>query len=101
MAFSLWRTESLWWAIGCHAAWDWAESFLFGTADSGLLTNHHLLASHPVGKPLLSGGLTGPEGSVWYGVELIVTMLVIAFFLKPEPGSYADPNWTPNQPLSR
>jgi hypothetical protein len=34
-AFSLWRTGSLWWAIGFHAAWDWAQSFLFGVADSG------------------------------------------------------------------
>ena len=31
-AFSLWRTGSLWWAIGLHAAWDWAQSFLFGVA---------------------------------------------------------------------
>src|SRR5208282_5299386 len=25
---SLWRTGSLWWAIGFHAAWDWSQSFL-------------------------------------------------------------------------
>jgi len=25
---SLWRTGSLWWAIGFHASWDWAQSFL-------------------------------------------------------------------------
>ena len=34
---SLWRTGSLWWAIGCHASWDWAQSFLYGVADSGLM----------------------------------------------------------------
>lgn len=95
-AFSLWRTGSLWWAIGYHAAWDWAESFLFGTADSGLLVQHHLLASHPTGKPLLSGGLTGPEGSIFDLLEIVLSVAVIALFLKPEPGSYADPNWTPN-----
>ncbi len=26
-AFSLWRTGSLWFAVGLHASWDWAESF--------------------------------------------------------------------------
>ena len=33
---SLWRTGSLWWAIGFHTSWDWAQSFLYGVADSGL-----------------------------------------------------------------
>ena len=28
---SLWRTGSLWWAIGFHASWDWAQSFLYNT----------------------------------------------------------------------
>jgi len=27
---ALWRTGSLWWAIGFHMAWDWAQSFLYG-----------------------------------------------------------------------
>jgi membrane protease YdiL (CAAX protease family) len=61
---SLWRTGSLWWAIGFHAAWDWAQSFLYGVADSGLMVQGHLFATHPIGRPILSGGLTGPEGSI-------------------------------------
>jgi membrane protease YdiL (CAAX protease family) len=28
--FSLWRTSSLWWAIGAHTSWNWAQSFLYG-----------------------------------------------------------------------
>jgi len=63
-SFSLWRTGSLWWALGFHAAWDWAQSFLYGVADSGLMVQGHLFATHPVGRPFLSGGLTGPEGSL-------------------------------------
>jgi len=27
-SYSLWRSGSLWWAIGAHASWDWAQSFL-------------------------------------------------------------------------
>ncbi|WP_263379494.1 CPBP family intramembrane glutamic endopeptidase [Granulicella paludicola] len=62
---SLWRTGSLWWAIGMHAAWDWAQSFVFGVADSGHVVAFNLLHSHPQGSLLLSGGPTGPEGSVY------------------------------------
>jgi membrane protease YdiL (CAAX protease family) len=79
--FSLWRTGSLWWAIGFHASWDWAQSFLYGVADSGLMVQHHLLATHPVGKPLLSGGTTGPEGSIFIVAMLAIISLIILFTL--------------------
>ncbi|MEI2598332.1 CPBP family intramembrane glutamic endopeptidase, partial [Acinetobacter pittii] len=45
--YVLYRTGSLWWAIGFHATWDWAQSFLYGVRDSGLAMEGHLLASHP------------------------------------------------------
>jgi len=63
---SLWRTGSLWWAIGFHASWDWAQSFLYGVPDSGLMARGHLFATHALGRPWLSGGLTGPEGSILF-----------------------------------
>lgn len=31
---SLWYTGSLWWAVGFHAAWDWGQSYFYGTATS-------------------------------------------------------------------
>lgn len=98
--YSLWRTGSLWWAIGYHAAWDWAQSFLFGTPDSGLMMKQHFLSCHSLGPVLLSGGVTGPEGSIFDIVEIVVTLLVIYFALPAEAGSYADPNWTPNDRIS-
>jgi uncharacterized protein len=76
--YSLWRTGSLWWAIGFHMAWDWAQSFLYGVADSGLMIQHHLLATHPVGKPILSGGTTGPEGSIFVVAVLGIVAVIIA-----------------------
>jgi membrane protease YdiL (CAAX protease family) len=78
---SLWRTGSLWWAIGFHASWDWAQSFLYGVADSGTMVQHHLLATHPVGKPILSGGATGPEGSLFILAILALISLIILFTL--------------------
>jgi len=79
--FSLWRTGSLWWAIGFHTSWDWGQSFLYGVADSGLMVEHHLLSTHPVGKPILSGGTTGPEGSILIVGILVVISFVIFFTL--------------------
>jgi len=32
VCLSIWRTGSLWCAVGIHAAWDWGQSFLFGVA---------------------------------------------------------------------
>ena len=40
---SLWYTGSLWWAIGFHMAWDWAQSFFYGTSDSGMVAQGHFL----------------------------------------------------------
>lgn len=73
--FVLWRTGSLWWAIGVHAGWDWAQSYLFGVADSGGVSAFRLLSTHPSGPTYLSGGLTGPEGSVF----VLPVMLLITF----------------------
>jgi len=78
---SLWRTGSLWWAIGFHASWDWAQSFLYGVADSGLMVQHHLLATHALGKPLMSGGTTGPEGSIFIMPILALISFIIIFTL--------------------
>lgn len=72
---SLWYTGSLYWALGFHAGWDWAQSYFYGTSDSGLVVEGHLLGTHPIGPPLWSGGATGPEGS------LLVLPLVGVFAL--------------------
>ena len=78
---SLWRTGSLWWAIGFHAAWDWAQSFLYGVADSGSISAGRLFATNPVGRPIFSGGLTGPEGSAFVLLVLALVSVVIFFTL--------------------
>jgi uncharacterized protein len=80
--FSLWRTGSLWWAIGAHTSWNWAQSFLYGVGDSGNMIRYHLLASRPIGQPLLSGGTTGPEGSIFVFPTLAL-LAVAAFFAVP------------------
>jgi membrane protease YdiL (CAAX protease family) len=83
---ALWRTGSLWWAIGFHMAWDWGQSFLYGVPDSGQLFQGHLFATHPNGSPLLSGGTVGPEGSVLlYPVLALVILVLIHTHPSPQP----------------
>jgi uncharacterized protein len=76
-SLSLWRLGHLWWAIGFHTAWDWAESFFYGTADSGTVSVGRLMHAHPAGSVLVSGGATGPEGSVWVALVLALAALFV------------------------
>jgi hypothetical protein len=74
-------TGSAWWAIACHAAWDWAETFFYGTADSGLRGQGHLLTASPSGNPIWTGGADGPEGSVLVlGVILLLLLFLLAAY---------------------
>lgn len=72
-------TGSAWWAIGCHASWDWAETYFYGTADSGLPATGHLLTTTPAGSALWSGGTDGPEGSLL--VLPVIALLLAAVIL--------------------
>lgn len=71
------RTGTLWFAIGFHAAWDWAQTFFYGTPDSGLLATGHLFNSSIYGPSWLTGGAAGPEGSIVSFAILIVCALLI------------------------
>ena len=77
---SLWYTGSLWWAVGFHAAWDWGQSYFYGTADSGMVAQEHLYSGHPAGSILWSGGATGPEGSIVVLPLLLVIALSMALW---------------------
>ncbi|HLI78133.1 MAG TPA: CPBP family intramembrane glutamic endopeptidase [Acidobacteriaceae bacterium] len=85
-SYALWRTGSLWWGIGFHMTWDWAQSFLFGVPDSGMVSAGRLFATHAVGNRLLSGGTTGPEGSVYVlPVLLLVGVVLRMHKQRPQP----------------
>jgi membrane protease YdiL (CAAX protease family) len=78
LCVSLRVTGSAWWAIGCHAGWDWGETYFYGTADSGLSPQGSYLTSSPAGNPLWSGGAVGPEGSL---LVLAALLLILALAL--------------------
>ena len=70
-------TGSAWWAIGCHAAWDWGESYFYGTPDSGMLAQGHLLNTTQAGGVLWTGGADGPEGSLLVIPIVLLLLLVL------------------------
>lgn len=85
LSLSVWRTGTLWWAIGFHAAWDWGQSFVYGVADSGHPSVGALMVSRPAGPAWLSGGATGPEGSVLcIAILLAATGAVLLTLRKPD-----------------
>jgi hypothetical protein len=94
-SYALWRTGSLWWAIGNHMAWDWAQSFLYGVPDSGQISAGRLFHTHPTGNPLLSGGIDGPEGSVYVIPIMLLAVLIIRFTTKPGTQPPLDPEFQP------
>jgi len=87
---SLWYTRSLWWAIGFHATWDWGESYFYGTADSGGVSQGRLLDTHPQGKLLLSGGATGPEGSALCLAIIALIAIWVWYSLRKEHNKSAN-----------
>jgi membrane protease YdiL (CAAX protease family) len=74
------RTGNLWFPVGFHLAWDWAESYFYGVADSGMQASGALLhPSIPTNRPWwLTGGTVGPEGSIF---SCITEILLIVFIL--------------------
>jgi uncharacterized protein len=89
---SVWLTGSAWWAIGFHASWDWAQTFFYGTPDSGFLPRGHYLTTSPAGAALWSGGSAGPEGSLLIlPTVLVVLVALVVFYRRPKPLSNSDP----------
>jgi membrane protease YdiL (CAAX protease family) len=74
---ALQRTGNLWWPIGFHAAWDWGQTFFYGVPDSGLKASHNFLHAVFNGPTWLTGGSTGPEGSVLSTIALVVASLLV------------------------
>ncbi|HTQ95367.1 MAG TPA: CPBP family intramembrane glutamic endopeptidase, partial [Candidatus Acidoferrum sp.] len=77
--FMIRRTGNLWFVLGFHAAWDWAQTFFYGTADSGLKSVGYFLNTSTEGPRWLTGGSTGPEGSVLSLIILLLAALLMHF----------------------
>ncbi|HLK17211.1 MAG TPA: CPBP family intramembrane glutamic endopeptidase [Fimbriimonadaceae bacterium] len=79
-------TGSIYFAIGFHTTWDWAQSFLIGVPNSGQLSEGRLFLTHPQGSELWSGGSTGPLGSVLIIPIMVLTAAACWRIYRPTPG---------------
>ncbi len=92
--FTLRRTGNLWFAIGFHAAADYAETFIYSVPDSGYVATGHLLNSNLHQRPhWLTGGSIGPEGSIFAFLLLGLAFCLFAWLYPgqryDEPGAKA------------
>jgi hypothetical protein len=66
--------------VGFHAAWDYAETFIYGVRDSAEIATGHLLNTRLHGSHWISGGRVGPEGSALvffvYGLAALLYMFL-------------------------
>jgi hypothetical protein len=85
LAWTVRWTGSLWWAMGYHAAWDWAETYFYGVPDSGTVAPGHLFNSAARGPEWLSGGSVGPEGSIFVLPVVLLLIWVVRTLFPPTP----------------
>ncbi len=76
-AFTLYRTGSLWFAIGMHASWNWGQTFFYGVPNSGMVAQGHLLNPVIQGPAWYTGGTAGPEGSIL--IFPLIALLFVVF----------------------
>ncbi len=92
LCFVLQRTGTLWFGIGMHGAWDWAQTYLYGVPDSGATTSHTLFHSVFSGPAWLSGLSAGPEGGIATDLALAAVALYVALrFRGPLRSTTAEP----------
>jgi uncharacterized protein len=71
-------TESLWFPIGIHAGWNFAESMIYGTNVSGITVHTSFFSAKLEGPPILTGGEFGPEASIVAVAVCLAAALVLA-----------------------
>lgn len=79
------RTRALWVSWGLHFAWAAAMSMLFGLTIAGGMNYSPIFVTNPVGPSWVTGGLQGPEGSVFgllVGVALLIVIVRVTSDLK-------------------
>ncbi len=80
--FFLQRTGSLWCAIGFHAGWDWGQTCFYGVPDSGIVPYHSVFHSAANGPAWLSGGIVGPEASIFCPIALLAAAVIFSRFYR-------------------
>lgn len=85
-AFIVYRSATLWLAVGFHAAFDWGQTFLYGVPDSGSVASLRLFAPVFHASGWITGGSAGPEASLpaFLVLAVIMAFVVLRFPSRPD-----------------
>jgi membrane protease YdiL (CAAX protease family) len=72
LAYSIFRSGTVWWATGYHAGWNFASAPLFGAVGSGYFDRGSIFTFLSSGSALITGGPVGPEGSVFAFLAVVI-----------------------------
>ena len=90
LCLTLRRTGDLRFAIGFHAAFDFALIFVYSGPNGGNLAPDRLLTATFHGNDWLTGGKLGPEASLFV-FPVIALMFLVFRFLYPAPAKLTPP----------
>ena len=89
LAYSVFRSGTVWWATGYHAGWNFASAPLFGAVGSGFVDQGSVFTFHSWGSALITGGPVGPEGSIFAFVAVLAgtgfLMVTVPRHAQPQP----------------
>src|SRR5271170_3912273 len=83
LAYSVFRSGTIWWAIGYHAGWNFASAPLFGAAGSGFRDQGSSFTFLPSGNALITGGPVGPEGSAFAFLAVVIGIGFLVLTIPP------------------
>jgi membrane protease YdiL (CAAX protease family) len=91
LAAAYMTTRRLWFVIGAHFGWNFAESGVFGAAVSGN-ASHGLINSTITGPAYLSGGIFGVEASI-VAIVICLGVAICLLWRARLKGAYIAPYW--------
>ncbi|HFH9837725.1 TPA: CPBP family intramembrane glutamic endopeptidase [Streptococcus suis] len=75
-------TDNIWGISALHAAWNCFQGNFYGLSISGIQPAYSLFYLSPTNKPdYLTGGLFGPEGSIYSSLVMIVVIILLSIIL--------------------
>jgi membrane protease YdiL (CAAX protease family) len=79
LAVAYWRTRSLWFPLGLHFGWNWAQGALIGSPVSGItrITPDPLFKLSDIGPEWIGGGAYGIEGGAACTLAIILGTLFV------------------------
>lgn len=83
LAFSVFRSGTIWWATGYHAGWNFASAPLFGAVGSGFRDQRSMFTFLPSGSALITGGPVGPEGSAFAFMAVVIGIGFLVLTVPP------------------